>query len=788
MSTVTTNIYPILNLNELAARYRVYKIRGLSPEHPEYFQNRQALTKRMSFALRTPALVIDTSDQTQLIVREDAPEPESPYQLIRTTVCFDRSDEVRNIDFLDTSSSSRAIAVRFLQFMLQAPLSTNVNLWQPGAGKPFFEKCGENFSPSITRYTGFSVRVVPIPNGGLGLCVDATHKYVNSQPLPEHLTRNEFRDCRGRTVVYHFGHKWYEIQLREFLDMTVSEYKVTDDGKEYNLIDYICAKAQKPIPQELAQLDADASAVLYRTNVGEMRAVPAPLCYIVLDSSSVSHQSSCQRLLPPEARLRSTENFVSKYLRSLGFAGMTLRISHEPMSAPRKAFLMPDFEFGNGVVLSVRGTQGSRASSLHHIGRDRALLLRDKGAGFYSRDPLSRQYLILPATVRDTFGPRFISDLRRSVDDIFPQQSGYDPILIYYNDRVKRNFVDQAKSILEAARADCKKPGYAVVMVHRLDGRAGQHDELAAMVTRKLRELDVCSAVIHSDVGRQSYRMTPTRNGGFEYTPDPNKSNRLSGYLRNVALNKVLLTNERWPFVLKTPLHADVAVGIDVKHNTAGFTVVSGRGHLVRTVIKTSNQKEKLLAQQVRTMLFDVVASESRATASVFESIMIQRDGILWESERLGICRALKDLVAEGALRPDSQYAILEIPKTAPAPVRLYEKNSHAARLQVENPTVGTYLTLDDANAYVCATGLPFSRFGTVRPLHIKRTEGTLSLIGCLEDVFYLTCLAWTRPEDCTRDPITIKLTDRRLGEDASRFDDDALEYSSIDTEEAEVL
>ena len=56
----------------------------------------------------------------------------------------------------------------------------------------------------------------------------------------------------------------------------------------------------------------------------------------------------------------------------------------------------------------------------------------------------------------------------------------------------------------------------------------------------------------------------------------------------------------------------------------------------------------------------------------------------------------------------------------------------------------------------------------------------------CLEDLYDLTALTWTRPEDCTRYPISMKLTDRRLGEDASEFDADALELAVHALEEAE--
>jgi hypothetical protein len=44
-----------------------------------------------------------------------------------------------------------------------------------------------------------------------------------------------------------------------------------------------------------------------------------------------------------------------------------------------------------------------------------------------------------------------------------------------------------------------------------------------------------------------------------------------------------------------------------------------------------------------------------------------------------------------------------------------------------------------------------------------------------LEDIYRLTTLAWTRPEDCTRYPITIKLNDRRLFEDAGEYNENEI-------------
>ena len=783
MSTLETNIYPILNLDDFSARYRLYKIRGLAPEHPEYYQNTQSLIRDISYALSTPAAITESGEETFLVIRDDAGRPDYEYQLVRATVYLEYSEVTYDLNFGKLDSRTEPIAMRFLQFMLQAPLSNNPYLWQPESGKPFFEKASAHSVMGVTRFTGFSVRVVRI-DGGLGLCVDVANKYVRERPLPTLLTRPEFRPFKGQHCIYHYGHRWYEIQLHEISDLNASEYKVGENGDRLPLLEFIAQQSQKPISQELARLPHDASVVLYKNNRGQTRAVPAALCYPVLDSADTARRNRPNALMKTEDRRGRTHRFVDRYLRSLRFSDAQLKLGSEPMAVPQKMFLLPDYEFGNGRRLSVRGTPGAEQVSLDTIGKMRMALLRDRQAGFYVRDPLQRQYLILPQSVQDSFGSAFVKDLKAQVDELYPQEQGYDPIVVTYNDRVQRTFVEQGNAILEAVRRHCTRQGFAVVMIHDThDRRVRQHDQLAAMVIRKMREMDIPTAVMHAATGQHCYELRMIE-GTREYVCCNEKRGKLQGYLRNVGLNKVLLTNERWPFVLATPLSAELTIGIDVKHNTAGFTVVNGKGNYIRTIVRNSNQKERLLAQQVRKLIVEVVTKEAETKVHTLpiQSLVIHRDGILYPSERAGVHKAIEDLKQAGILSADARYAMLEIPKSAPAPVRLYE----VLRLSedqsvVNNPQVGTYYLLDERNGYLCATGRAFWRPGTVKPVHVKYVEGTLPFEKCLEDVYFLTALAWTRPDDCTKHPITIKLTDRRLGEDAETFDSDALEYSTTE-------
>jgi len=208
----------------------------------------------------------------------------------------------------------------------------------------------------------------------------------------------------------------------------------------------------------------------------------------------------------------------------------------------------------------------------------------------------------------------------------------------------------------------------------------------------------------------------------------------------------------------------------------------------VRTICKESTQKEQLSPDLIKKYLVEIVSKEAAESVSPVKSIVIHRDGRLWEAERPGVHRAMLALTTDGIISPEAKSAVLEIPKSSWARFRLFDVTENGRdRYWVDNPQVGCHWLISENEAYVCSTGRAFPRRGTVRPLHVLYVEGQLAFADCLEDLYSLTTLTWTRPEDCTRYPITIKLTDRRLGEDASEYDADALEFKESEAEEESV-
>ena len=84
MTGLETNIFPITNLADLCLGPTASTGSGASGRtRAEYHQNRQIIARKLSFAFRTPAAVIEHDGEAHLVLRADAPEPVSPYPLVR---------------------------------------------------------------------------------------------------------------------------------------------------------------------------------------------------------------------------------------------------------------------------------------------------------------------------------------------------------------------------------------------------------------------------------------------------------------------------------------------------------------------------------------------------------------------------------------------------------------------------------------------------------------------------------------------------------------------------------
>lgn len=788
MNTTQTNIFPIEGLERYSAQYRLHRVRGLAPGDEDFFRNLNTLSNRLSRELRTPATAL-LREEPFIVVRADAPSPASSYPLVRATAILDPCADVLTLDFSRLDAETRPIALRFLQFALQGVFWRHHDLWQPHTGGTFFEKRASHVSDTIGLHRGFLVRVTDLGTNGFGICVDVRHKYVSNRPLPAVLNRKEFNEqFKTRHAIYRYGHEWFQVRLEELNDLSATEYTISKDGKRSTLLEYVQAHSAKPLPPELAHLPKDCSVVHYFNSRDEKMGAPSALCFPVFDTASPQVRREHGRtILPPEIRRRTVADFTSKYLRNLRLDGQDYSLADKTIEPPKRCFEVPDLRFGNGKVLSLKGTPGSITARLEELGHRRAALLRDKSAGFFTSDPLQRQFFFMPRSICDSWGPQFLNDLSAAVDAFYPQEHGYEPTIIPYNDSRGPTWVDQAQAIVAAAKEHSAASGFAVVMLHEPgQQRLRQEDQLAAFVLRALYDqFDIRAATMHSDTGLDAYELMKRQNGSVGYAVRQAKRRKLDGYLRIVALNKVLLTNEKWPFVLAEPLHADVTIGVDLKSQHVGFTLVGKGGGYIDTRVKKTRFREHLRAYEFAKHLIEILRQYHDREGEFASTIVVHRDGRMFESELAGAHAALGRLLEDGFVAPNANLTCVEIGKHSYTSLRLFEVcRQRGPNEIVRNPRVGQYFIPTPAEGYLVATGYPFDRDGTVMPLHVRKVEGPMAMEMILEDVYRLTALTWSRPEDCSRYPVTIKLNDRRLFEDAGQYDETEIQ---LQEEEAEV-
>jgi hypothetical protein len=775
-----SNVFRIKNLSELSARYRLHRVKGLMRDQRDYYRNLGFLVNRLSRELRSPVTFTEQDGLPFLAIPEDSAEPEPHYLLVGHTAHLEKSLDVLTIDFTRLDEETTPLALRFLQFCIQGSLWKKNDLWQPSTGRPFFEKKAHSLGNGVGMHCGFAIRAMAMEDG-IGLCLDVTHKYVSVRPLPTYLSSSDFQQFKMRHAVYRMCHDWFEIRLAERSELSVAEVLFPYNGKQVNLLQRLQQHDARPLPPEVVGLPRDSSVVHYYNGRDELRAAPSALCYLILetDAQLVARRHG-RSLIPPEERRSQISDLVRKYLSNLTLGDIRLRVTSRPIHIPRRSFSIPDTEFGGGKILSVKGAPGAIHTTLNALGQHRLNLLRDKSAGFFVKEPLQRQFFFMPQTIQQSWGPEFLRQLQRAVDTLYPQDDAYEPELITYDDRKGTTFVDQGLAIKAAAAEDGAKEGYAVVMIHDpSDRKRRQQDQLAAYVMQTLFEgFDIRVAVMHTEVGSECYRLRSNAHGQLIYAPVMGKSGKLNGYLRNVALSKVLLNNEKWPFVLAEQPHAELMVVVDVKAHHVGLTVIGQGARYICTHIGKCRFAERIETDEFRNLVVDAVCKYCSTTGLPPRTILLVRDGRMYQPELMGMHRGLKFLQVNGYARQDTAVTCVELPKRSLTPFRLFDVRFDK-RCQggvTHNPTVGQYYTPNRHEGYVCATGVPFYRPGSVNPLHVKKIDGTLSIEHCLEDVFWYTMLAWTRPEDCTRYPIGLKLNDRRLFEDAGEYDEHQIE------------
>jgi hypothetical protein len=389
--------------------------------------------------------------------------------------------------------------------------------------------------------------------------------------------------------------------------------------------------------------------------------------------------------------------------------------------------------------------------------------LQDERIGPLDRSGIRNQFILIPLSlaVQEALMDQIQDDLVAAVNQI--STVAYQPTAVVWDDQGVQT-IPQFRRALAGPKQQMQRSGVACALVILPEGLSRQDSgklrrHIKRMLYPQVRTKCVLAdnLVGYLEPNGDEYRVIDRRYGS---------------YLRNTALD-LLVTSGYWLWALAEPLHYDLYVGVDVLHNTAGFTFVGASGAICRFRPSTSEQREKLSAEQMAQELLEnlgeLIPRIRDETGALPRHLVVHRDGRFYDTEQQGMDHAIEQLCRRGLLPPNVEVGVVEIHKDHAARLRMFSRLDG----RIVNPWVGSFHILDAQQGVLCTTGYPGIHQGTAKPLVVEIVSGNLDIDKVLRDVYWLSVLSWTKPDGLQGDPVTIKLADDWLEPIAARISED---------------
>lgn len=791
------NLYPVMNQDDLRFSYRYVEVDGelgAGSNDPDLAaKNLNLLAKKVTFGQELPVAIIRGGEKPLLAVAADRPIKRCEYQLTPHVASLRPQDEIHSTIFSNLDETTRQIALSFLGWELRGHLYGHRDLWRSGPNT-FFRKKPVNVDDARRNfdiYGGFSPRFLFV-EGKLHIAVPVIYCYSDSQWADRAFDDRTIQRLGGRKMLYHFGPQIYPVkfQRRTGKALRVQQFCLDDTNTTTNVYDWTVEKAgQAPAGR---QLDPSSPAIQYR-NVGneEERYGALSLCKLMLNNDDPRvARSRREHQRNPKQRIESATGVVKTFLAGLSLSGTILKIGSVPRSAQAKHFDYPEIRFGNGRVMRVSKTPLNGSVLLRDVARTRAAMLEDKNVGFAVLSELDDQVLIAPRSLNVAV----VNDLKSRIEALVSSliRKPYTLQLVRYNDENKRTLRDQVKAVvsslnefdIEGGRGVLVLPACSQPDLHNYIKKSLRNRvQFQCMSAEKLSSFYPSNGNGHNHANGNGFNHNNGHNG-HNPVVRPFPENKFRSYLLNMVMG-LMIVNRQWPWVLNKPTHYDAYIGLDVLDHTAAFTFFYAGGAVCAMRDQESSHKEKLSRELVAKLVYEGLKQDLPDLDEPLRSIVLRRDGRLFESEWLGFLDAINKLIAEGLLPANVLIGAVEIPKHYSFGIRLAE----SAMNGLQNPELGAWERIIATEGIVCTTGMPFNIPGTVEPLMVRVVRGNLNLEWVLEDTFGMSQLCWPVPTACMRLPIDLKLCDEHLRAFAGRADEDnALFGGTLENEEEPLL
>ena len=779
MPDQTFNLYPVTNQQELSISYRLVDVEGelgLGSDDPDLaVKNLNLLGKKLAFGQKLPVAIIHGGEHPLLAVAADRPMTSCQYQLTPHVATLRPRDEIHVVQFPNLDTSTLGIALSFLGWELRGHLYNHAGLWQ-ASPNTFFQKAPVNARDPRRRidiYGGFSPRFLFV-DGCLHVSVPVIYSYTDCRWADDAFDDREIQRLGGRRMLYHFGDRLFPIKFQRRTGKSIREQDFiaqSGEGVAYvyewtvqKVGNYFLGKALNP----------DSPAIRYKNLGNEQERFGAlSLCKLMLNNDDprvASSKRDHQRT--PTQRIDASNGVVNRFLSGVRFGAVKLNIDSTPRRIAGKRFDYPPIQFGKGTVLRIGDNRQNGEVSLRDLPNRRTQLLEDGKVGFAVLSELDDQVLVVPRSL----GTGIVEDLKNRIEAMVSQliRKRYSLQLIRYHDEDRRTLSAQVNSVFHALDQNDVNGGRGVLV---LPPRS--QPDLHNYLKKKLRDRMQFQCMAAEKL-KGFYGIV--RDGRDHAEPRP--EGRFHSYLLNAVMG-LMIVNRQWPWVLHQETHYDAYIGLDVLNHTAAFTFFYEGGRVCAMRDQGSSNKERLSQRVVAKLVSDGLREDLADLDQPPCSLILRRDGRIFESEWLGFKEAVLRLVNDGFLPDSILLGAVEVPKHHSYGVRLVEHVN--GRLQ--NPVVGCWDKMSESEGLVCSTGLPFNIPGTVEPLVIRVARGDLDIAKVLKDTFDMSQLCWPTPRGCMRLPVDLKLCDEHLRAFAAVSDEDRAVFGeSVETEDESLL
>jgi hypothetical protein len=663
------------------------------------------------------------------------------------------------------SPTGETLVPLLVERALLATLARRRDLWTLDSARIWYEQRPFVVKHSIAAFRRYEASAIGLGDVGLGLVVDIGVAFFAAESLEWYFDTRVGADERARreaafgrltgrqegqkgTMVYDSGHTHTKCYYESF-DPGVTcatTGAVTARGKTYaSLYDYYRAtNPSLPVSE-----DSPAARVSF-PGLGRPQWVAADRLRIRVPNALLPRElTNVDKIAPHERRRLVIDFWKSLGREPLGRVAPGLEDGFWRPEADRVERLRPPvLTFADDRRLQPPVEVSARAYNQHYRSRLEYLA----GAGCYSF-PVSASrtlFCAYPKRAGESAGRRLADDLAAAIGrwsrwSVAVQLVGYESV------------ADAIESLRKAS------DGGVVVFVLN-DERAAYHEVAFQLSSWRVKRITEGTLL--------NYYEEYTRGAW-----DPKRRVRDSRrgrqrWMRFVETNglEVLQLFDAVPYRIDQagPYEAQLAIDVGYDRRFFALSLLVARGaekspsFRIESAVhhKADTHHEVVNPVILADQIVKVVGSAMRQRFDQLSSLVVFRDGRLYDVETDAIAKAVTDLKARGFLASDARVDVVGLHKRSLKSIRLWDIDDNGV---VDNPLEGTVLRLTSILYLVAATGAATLRQGTSEPYMILGNGHAATPRDAALAALDASHLNWSSPSVAQKLPLSLKRTDDEL-------------------------